>query len=143
MRIRFTIAVINIATVEYFKNLLLFAVIILNKSFPSREDICRAREKCDTLGELFFFNPYDFITENIWEFHCREKNQLGINQKIDAKFKSHRQKKNQLLNAVLPWHILCGCFFCVNLLYSWGMTFSLGAMVLFRESLLLHENSFC
>lgn len=110
MRIRFTIAVINIATVEYFKNLL-FAVIILNKSFPSREDICRAREKCDTLGELFFFNPYDFITESIWEFHCREKNQLGINQKTDAKFKSHRQKKINFSMLFCPGtYFVVGCY---------------------------------
>lgn len=105
----------------------------MNKSFPSREDICRAREKCDTLGELYFFNEYDFYDRRcVREFHCREKNWLGINQKTGAKFKSHRQKKSasQCCSATARIAAPGGCSFSGDLLHSWGMTFNSGAIVL-------------
>lgn len=65
-KLRFATAVTNVAIVKYSTlKYFLFAPVISNKFFLSREDICRAREKCDTLGELFFFNQYDLTRENL------------------------------------------------------------------------------
>lgn len=133
MRIIFANAAISIATVKYSKNILLYSVMIWNTSFLSREDICRAREKCDTLGELFFFHQYDFMTENIWEYQCREKNLLAVSQKIDKKFKPHRQRQWFLISywcSLLACTLVPGCCsFCVNLLHTWGTAFDLSATV--------------